>query len=504
MRWLQSFGDLFDWVNPKVSIWLTPIWILGVGALVALILLISFWGLLSLFSRRSAREAYLAIREGVLWPILWTVITFAAFGVLGTPLALNQGGVFRSLCRLPFVGTTVYRFEIPANAEDEQLAVRFRRSELKEIVLESEVSLSVAGQPVAEADPGATFEITGGTPYRWSGARLGGTPFPDEDVSRVYVRNPSGSPTELRLTVKTQVPYPEAATIVWTATSVLAVFALYFFQQLVFPKLSAVAASTAKSEIAQPLFLISLLLGSFLLGLFVWIPYNTFGEDIKVLKDCGMTTIMVLAIITALWAASTSVAEEIEGRTALTVLSKPIGRRQFIIGKYFGICWAVGVMFIILGAIFLLAVAYKPIYDARESARETPIWQECHIAVVQTVPGLVLVFMETIVLAAVSVAISTRLPMLANFVICIAVYALGHLTPAIVSSSANEFEPVAFFGQLVATVVPNLDTFNLQAAIAAGSDVPYHYLVISLVYCIVYGTVAMLLALVMFEDRDLA
>jgi hypothetical protein len=329
-------------------------------------------------------------------------------------------------------------------------------------------------------------------------------PFPNETVTHLYVSNPSGAPTQLHMDVELQVAHPESATIVWTAGAIVVLFGFYFLQQLLLPKLSAVAVSTTKSEIAAPLFLINLLFGSFLLFVFVWVPYNTFGDDIKVLKDAGLTTIMVLGIITALWAASTSVAEEIEGRTALTVLSKPISRRQFILGKYVGICWAVLVMFAILGSFFLVTVSFKLVYDAREAAKMDPTWQECHLALVQTVPGLVLAFMEAIVLAAVSVAISTRLPLVANFLICTAIYALGHLTPAIVSSSSGGFEPVAFVGQLIATIVPNLDTFNLYAGIAAGSEVPYDYLFVSLVYCILYGTVAMLLALVMFEDRDLA
>jgi hypothetical protein len=384
------------------------------------------------------------------------------------------------------------------------VAVEFRLAELKELVFESDVSLSIAVQPLDETELGSTFEVTGGTPYRWVRAAAERVPFPDETISELYVRNPTGSEAQLKVTVVRQVPHPEAITIPIVAFSILAVFGLYFLQHLVFPKLAAVALATAKSEMSQPLFLICLLIGAFALALYIWIPYNTFGEDIKMLKDSGMTTIMILAIITALWAASTSVADEIEGRTALTVLSKPVGRRQFILGKYAGICWTVAVLFIILGAIFLITVSYKPIYDARESARLDPTWQECHLAVAKTVPGLILAFMEVIVLAAVSVAISTRLPLLANFTICFSIYTLGHLTPAIVQSSVGEFEPVSFFGQLLATIVPNLQNFNIQAAIAAGRDVPYHYLLGSLVYCILYGTVAMLVALVLFEDRDLA
>ena len=89
-----------------------------------------------------------------------------------------------------------------------------------------------------------------------------------------------------------------------------------------------------------------------------------------------------------------------------------------------------------------------------------------------TVPGLVLAFMETVVLTAISVAISTRLPMLPNLVICGSIYVLGHLGPLIVQSSVGQNEFVAFFGQLIALILPVLDHFNIQAAVAGGVPVP--------------------------------
>jgi hypothetical protein len=124
----------------------------------------------------------------------------------------------------------------------------------------------------------------------------------------------------------------------------------------------------------------------------------------------------------------------------------------------------------------------------------------------QTAPGLVLVYMETLVIGALSVAISTRLPYLANFIISFAIYVLGHLTPLMVQSQvvAQQLPPVVFFGRFIATVLPVLDHFNIQASVAAGLKVPTIYLAWSLIYCLLYSTVAMLLALTLFEDRDLA
>ena len=121
---------------------------------------------------------------------------------------------------------------------------------------------------------------------------------------------------------------------------------------------------------------LSLIIGAFLLVLYIYIPYNTFGEDVKMYKDSGLMTIMILAILVAVWTASVSVSEEIEGRTALTLLSKPISRRQFVLGKFLGIVWANLAMFIILGAWMLVLVSYKVVYDARETANPEPAWQE--------------------------------------------------------------------------------------------------------------------------------
>lgn len=271
------------------------------------------------------------------------------------------------------------------------------------------------------------------------------------------------------------------------------------------PKLAAVTWTTAKEALAQPLFGVLMFIGVCGLLLFPFIPYNTFGEDIKVLKDSGLALILVLGIILALWTASVSIADEIEGRTALTLLSKPITRRQFILGKFLGINAAVLVLSIVLGALFLASVAYKVAYDARENADPSQATvARCAGEVVQVLPGLVLAFLETVVLSSISVAISTRLPMLSNLIMCSAIYALGHLVPALVNSVAGQFEIVAFVGRLISIVLPVLDYFNIQSAVATGANVPLAYLGWAGLYCLVYSAAALCVALVLFEDRDLA
>lgn len=481
-------------------------------------------GIVTLVSRRALGETDIAIREGVLWPLMITALVMTAFSLFGLVVVRRPTELLESLVRFPTVAarpsvTTTHEIAAPPNEFDEppevRIDVRFRKDEIRMLTVKSDQRVTVRGTSFQDQSPVPVvgFDLAAGESESWRRQPGGINPFRQDRITELFVKNYGTQKAKVEVTAVSQVAFPEMLLVPLVAVSMAGVFFLYLLQRAAFPKLAAVALSTAKSDIAQPMYAIVVGAGLFLLVMFVFIPYNTFGDDIKQLKDSGLNLILVLAILQAVWAASTSVADEVEGKTALTVLSKPVSRRDFILGKFTGIGWSVGLLVVILGLMLLVTVAYKPVYDFREGGYQSPddinadpTWQNCYAEMVQTTPGLVLVYMEALVMAALSVAISTRLPTLANFIISFAVYVLGHLTPLLVQSQvvANQLPPVVFFGRLIATVLPVLDHFNIQASIAAGAVVPYTYLAWSLVYCLLYSTVAMLLALTLFEDRDLA
>ncbi len=510
-------GVLDDWVVN----WLTPVWLLGLGCLFGLLLIAAVIGLEGLLGlvvkplRRWASESLVVISEGFLGYAGVIIAILAVFGIGGFFIARDPGAILKSLPDLlrPTSQETTFSVNAtprvagePDESQEHVAAISWRRDELRGFKVESTERISLYAQPFDSSVAVRTdVEASPGDPGYWSpGDQARNTMFPDNDIESLYFVNYGSNPAEVTVTANLQPRYPQVILTLITAFSVLGLFLVYQFQAMLLPKASAVALATFKSEIASPLFAILVLMGSVALILFIWIPYNTFGEDIKMLKESGLELIRVLSIIMAVWAASSSVADEIEGRTALTVLSKPIGRRSFIAGKIFGISWTVALMYLMLGVVLLITVAYKPIYDARESSEELPQWQLCFIEMIRTTPGLVLGFMETLVLAALSVAISTRLPMLPNFVISFSIYVMGHIVPLLAHSSDRGFAVVRFFAQLLSAVFPNLDMFSIEAAISTGAPVPWAYLGWSLIYCVLFSLIATLLALLFFEDRDVA
>ena len=90
----------------------------------------------------------------------------------------------------------------------------------------------------------------------------------------------------------------------------------------------------------------------------------------------------------------------------------------------------------------------------------------------QIAPGLVLAFFEAVVMASIAVAISTRLPIMPNLVICFTIYVLGHLAPVLPHSAAGRLPMVQFVADLLSTILPSLDSFNIYGAISTDKQAP--------------------------------
>ena len=308
----------------------------------------------------------------------------------------------------------------------------------------------------------------------------------------------------------------------WTSSWVVAL--VLFFALIAFSyatRAGIIARATTKEAIRQPLFFLLLLISAAVLVVNTFMPFFTLGDDIRELKNCGLATLLISGVLLAVWTAGTSITNEIDGKTAMTLLSKPINLRQFIVGKYVGILQSVLWLFLPLVIMLAFFIFYKVGYDQRESSETISPWFETikfagtdiswpHptrvAAVSQILPGVVLSFFQVAVLGAISVAVATRLPMVVNLVVCFAVFVVGNLTPMMVAQGKtviqNEF--VTFVARLIATVLPSLESFNIYAALARGGSVQPGYLGISLLYGAAYATATILVAFILFEDRDLA
>lgn len=310
---------------------------------------------------------------------------------------------------------------------------------------------------------------------------------------------------------------------------------------LAWPKGGAIALAAYREALRSPMFWLIFVLASALIGLATVLPYFTLGDDYKVMKQVGFDTVMLCAGLFGLLTASINVYEEIEGRTAITVISKPVSRRQFLLGKYLGILLSCWVMVMLLGVELTLALHIRPQYDTLdEVVDQMPLEVTQYLvpkfdAAVPTPEGsawargmgswagetvahhlgLFRIFGQVMILVAICTALATRVQFVVNLVICLGVFLIGNLSPIIVhvtDRAENEgvvgMQLVRFIAQLFNAIFPSLDAFDMGPAIIR--DTPLDTISFAgfvgtvLLYGLLYTAVALLGGLVLFEDRDLA
>ena len=108
-----------------------------------------------------------------------------------------------------------------------------------------------------------------------------------------------------------------------------------------FQQLLTLSRNTFIESIRQPIYVVLIFVGSIGLWLNTHLAAYTFGNDNKMMIDLGLSTLFLIGLALAAFSATGVLSAEIENRTVLTVVSKPVGRPLFVVGKYLGVAAAI-------------------------------------------------------------------------------------------------------------------------------------------------------------------
>jgi hypothetical protein len=284
-----------------------------------------------------------------------------------------------------------------------------------------------------------------------------------------------------------------------------------------------IARHTFTEAVLQPIYSLMILLGAAVLGIFGALPFFTFGEDTLMFKSVSNDVMLILVLISTLFVTSRSIFEEIEDRTMLTLMSKPVARWEVMVGKYFGIIAAAALAIAALSVVFGLALWYRiPVdYQIRPSviseAETRNLWELRMMHLTGMVPSVVLIWLQVSVLAAIGVAISTRFSLVVNLPAVIMIYIAGNLTRflpevagGVVTTSLLYLSYLLPFLQMF-----DLKTFTVLSPIAlpntqfegqfnaVGLGFIWTNVGLAALYAATYATFAMAAGLYFFRNREL-
>ncbi len=320
------------------------------------------------------------------------------------------------------------------------------------------------------------------------------------------------------------------------------------------PKIFAIARNAFTETIRQPIYAVLLwaAIGWMLLSPSLAAFSLESGSDTKVLKDIGLALLLLYGLLASAFAATSVITRELESRTVLTVVSKPVSRTAFLLGKYFGVLGAVLAGFYLLLLVFFM-VARHGVMENVSDSYDLPLlvfggsallisllacgfgnyvygWHFSATLTYWIVPTAtaalllsmpfdrefkpqafggdfrnmqvlyagVMVFSGTLILTAFAVAFATRCGQVLTLTLCIGVYLLGLLSDHYFGLSRDQ----GLIFQVLYAITPNFQFFWAGDAITQELAIPAIQVLRVLIYATLYSLGVLCLGVALFQTRE--
>ena len=247
----------------------------------------------------------------------------------------------------------------------------------------------------------------------------------------------------------------------------------------------AIASNTFREAIRDRILYLLLVFALLLMGFAQVLSLLTVGGEEKIIKDLGLASISLFGVLTSIFIGVALVSKEIERRTIYTIVSKPIHRYEFLLGKYFGLELTLLVNTAVMTLWFYLILLLKGFADPR------------------LLLAIALIFLELLLVTAFAILFSSFSTPILSTLFSLALYLVGHLTWSLTLLQDRLKSPSArALCRFLYLVLPNLEIFNIKGEVVHGAPVPATLSLWALVYLLGYGGAVLALACLILQQRD--
>ena len=247
----------------------------------------------------------------------------------------------------------------------------------------------------------------------------------------------------------------------------------------------AIASNTFREAIRDRILYLLLVFALVFIASAQVLSLLTVGSEEKIIKDLGLASISLFGVLTAIFIGVSLVSKEIDRRTVYTIVSKPIHRYQFVLGKYFGLVLTLLVNTVVMTFWFYLILLFKGFAD----------------------PGLLLavymIFLELLLVTALAILFSSFSTPILSTLFALSLYLVGHLSWSLnllrdrLTGSAGRWVCRALY-----LILPNLEIFNIKGDVVHGTPIPAGLPLWATLYLAGYGVVVLSAACLIFQRKD--
>jgi Cu-processing system permease protein len=217
------------------------------------------------------------------------------------------------------------------------------------------------------------------------------------------------------------------------------------------------------------------------------LPEISIGTHQKIFLDLGLAAIGLLGAIVAIFVGTGLINKEIEKRTVLVLIPKPLSRAEFIIGKHIGLSAVLGVMLSVLFVIYLgLLMAMKVPFHA-----------------IPLLVSVIYLGLELALLAAVAMAFGVFTSSILATLLSFGVYLMGHISKDLIELGVISKNPgILAITKNIYLVLPDLERLNFRNEAAYGLLPNADVLASNALYGLVYTGLLLAISILIFSRRQ--
>jgi ABC-2 type transport system permease protein len=246
----------------------------------------------------------------------------------------------------------------------------------------------------------------------------------------------------------------------------------------------AIASNTFREAIRDRILYLLLVFALLLMGLSQVLSLLTVGGEEKIIKDLGLASISLFGVLTAIFIGVALVSKEIERRTIYTIVSKPIHRHEFLLGKYLGLALTLFVNTSVMTLWFYLILLLKGFADAR------------------LLLAILLIFLELLLVTAFAILFSSFSTPILSTLFSLALYLVGHLTWSLALLEERVGPSARALCRVLSWTLPNLEIFDIKGEVVHGAPVSAQIVLWAVVYLLGYGGAVLSVACLVLSRRD--
>lgn len=254
-------------------------------------------------------------------------------------------------------------------------------------------------------------------------------------------------------------------------------------------RIGAIAFNTFREAVRDRVLYNLILFALLMIGSSLLLGQITIGVQRQLLINLGLTAISIFGVLIAIFIGIGLVSKEIDKRTLYTVLTRPVARWEFIVGKYFGLVGTLVVNAGLMTVGFFVALLYL-MHGLQHS----------DLAILAAVYFILLQFL---VVTAVALLLSSFSTPIESAILSFAIFVVGSFSEDLRNFAESAKGATHVIAMAFSYLIPNFSALNYIASVAHGNSIPGNMVALNTAYALLYAGAALCGAALIFQNRNM-